>query len=230
MESKPLAVVWTAPGTLPPGDLLNALDRGGLLVRVVDSPYLALAYACRIEQDRGAGIAGAPGAHLAAGALVVVEPANLEGAGEVCESAERYAPAVRAWMYIAGHGSEPGEGGNQEPRLRAIGHADIERWLGDSRLGRSAEVKIASGVRQTPPGGMKIPSAPGAPLGSVSPRQQPVGRPKLRLTEASTVQVSGAGADLEASAAAAEAPDNRDRSVLTSEELDMLLNDVEPGS
>jgi hypothetical protein len=212
MDSTPLAapraVVWTAPRAAPPPDLITALGRGGMQIEVVASPFLALAHLCRAESRDSAGF------------LVVVEPDRLPGAGHVCECAERYAPQIKAWMYT---GANP-----PAQRLRGIAPADIQRWL-EPGAGR---VVIAAGLaavgKSTRPSA-KIAGPQSAPLGSVAPRVRPAGGPKLRLTEAPQVQDPRSGADLQGSTEA-DASDNSTRSVLTSEELEMLLNDAEPGS
>jgi hypothetical protein len=202
--SGPKAVVWMAPGMQPPAELLSALSKGNLGVERVTSPYTALAHLCRLERS------SSHDGKTASAALVLVSPERLMNPGQVCDAAARYAPHTRVWMY------EPGP--NQ--RLRAVVQEDVENWL-----------KSPGGVDARPVILAKMPPrtqnpAP-APARHPDSRTAPGPGPKLRLAGEGQVQEAAQSAELQGAGDAVQG-DPSPRQVLTSEELEMLLDDGEP--
>ncbi len=197
----PRAVVWTVPGGEPPPELLAALSRGNLGVERVSSPYLALAHLCRLQRTAGSD------PRTASGALVLVSPERLACPGHVCDAAARFAPRTRLWMY------EPGSNRG----LRAIVQEDVDSWL---KTPASIEAKPVVVMKAAPNQGGPAPRA--LPLRSPDSRTKAESGPKLRLAGESLVQEVAQSAD------EVDKGDRRPREVLTSEELEMLLDDGEP--
>ena len=134
----------------------------------------------------------------ASGALVLVSPERLACPGQVCDAAARYAARSRVWMY------EPGSNRG----LRAVVQDDVDSWL---KSPGSIEAKPVV-VAKAPP-----------PRAEPAPRPLPGIGPKLRLTGDAGVQDAGQSADQ-----VDKGEEPRPRQVLTSEELEMLLDDGEP--
>lgn len=115
-------LLWHAPGTPVPEELLDSLARRGVEVERCTSAFAAMGIVCRHE--RGPGLSGAseksapektpPGPLI----LLLVFPESLPRAAEVVVALKRYAPRSACWCY------EPGA--NQA--LRAVVESDMGRW------------------------------------------------------------------------------------------------------
>lgn len=132
------AVVWHAPDTAPPPNLMAALAARGIEATGVQSSYVALAQLCR------AGRGASP-------ALVIVHPETMSDAVALWQAKSRYAPGARCWMY----------GPAASPTLRAIVEGDIMAWGGGDRREpevvvkpqpNKAEDSLKIGPRRDPPG------------------------------------------------------------------------------
>jgi len=166
------AVVWRAPDSPTPADLIAALARQGILWEEAVGPFDALA---RLVASR----ARDPGGR----ALLLVEPTGLSGVDEVRRAVERFDPATACWGYRVG----------ESPRL--------------ARLAPFVEPKEPQVV---------VRPRSATPV----PKLRLAGEPSPSPTQAQT-PVSNHAED-----GAAEPPDPQSpRSILTPEELEMLLAD-----
>ncbi len=123
MDSAPCIVtLWHASGVDVPAALLSALSgakgaAGGVKVRVVGDPFLALAELCRVvREERKKAAAGV--VEATAARLVIVYPELLTDAGDLCVAADTYAPGVPRWQF----------GPATNPTLRPIVESDVAKW------------------------------------------------------------------------------------------------------
>lgn len=228
------AVVCCPRGSSVPPDLRDALDKGGIRVIEAASAYAALAELCRLDRglrttpDRG---------KAAAPALLLVTPERFEGAEALLQAVERYAATAKLWMF--------GPAGAE--RLRAITSEDRRTQFG-------ASPSHAQKLRESMPSSAgSVPVAiaqPKAPEGPSVGRFMPAGTwstvPPLRVTPSGGGLAGGPGrhrvmlkvrpdpiaggvpggvlGPSGVPAAPAE-PRTREKPLLTTEELRMLLEE-----
>jgi hypothetical protein len=199
-------------GSLPPPRLNRALETKKVEVQPTPDIYGALAELCRLAKDES----------VALPILAIVEPESVAHAASLFEAAAVYAPNAVLWVYA----SAPHE------QIREVRESDIERWRGVS--GTSADTGAAEQGRGLPRTGSGIvepapPDRPSADLGDAE-----AGPPPLRLTgspggepagrdDASPVEAGGSASEQDGGPGDAESG-----SVLTDEELEMLLADELP--
>jgi hypothetical protein len=203
-----LAVVWTAPGVEIPGTLTRALSRGGLKVERAAGPYTTLARLCRLELSP-------PQAEAGRSVLVLVNPESLDAPGAMCDAVGLYAPHAACWMYTSSPES-----------LRAVTPGDAVRWA------PQPHTPSALPTAPPPPPAQPQPTPPRVTIKqqlrgvrtsrTTDPAATAPQTPKLRLT-GDSVQATRPVADGETAGGPAMEP--RPGSVLTPEELAMLLDD-----
>jgi len=103
-----VCVMLHHPDRAPSPRLFRALARKSIDVRVCLDRYAALQTLCGCARD--------PGTDL--GILLLAEPAEINGAGELVTLARAYAPSSVCWVYTA----EPSE------QVREVRDADLEAW------------------------------------------------------------------------------------------------------
>lgn len=164
-----------------PQDLREALEKGGIRVIEAASAYAALAELCRLDRglratpDRG---------KAAAPALLLVTPERFAGAEALLQAAERYAASAKLWMF--------GPAGAE--RLRAITSEDRRTQFGAAA---SIAQKLRDPLPLTLSTGPLVAPQPKAPDGMSGSRLMPGGSwstvPPLRVTPTGGGLVGGAG-------------------------------------
>jgi hypothetical protein len=212
---KARCVVWRGRGVIVPAQLERALVGAGCVGVHVQSEFSVVAELCRA---RAVGeLSG--GAHV----LLMVEPAELPGIGELLEVVERYVPGAVLWAYEA----SPSE------RIRAVTEDERASW--------TAKPKgwLEEGTPAPEPRVMMAP--PANPIGNGARATRNVkitngSAPKLKLTgegpPAAAIPAPGIGGPPSDNGAptAAGTPETtpaRAAHMLTDEELAMLLA-IEP--
>jgi hypothetical protein len=237
------AVVWASRALPEPKGLLGALAQGGLAVIEVAGPYAALAELTRLErlrhhEQRHGGKLVPPSA------LVLVYPDQLPDALSLLNAVERYAPAVKCWLF----------GPSANPRLRPIVEEDRVNAFRPAAIVPSS---IHTDQRPTPQVHVRptnLQTTVQQDVASIAGRENRAGQsvahanarstgaPNLRLTgldrggvSEARFQSQSASADREGevigpSPSPAEGSNgaNRPRHLLSNDELRMLLE--EPGT
>lgn len=176
-------VIWHPRGSLPPDQLVQALDKPQLAWRAWDSDLLVWAEVC--GEGRDPAVSGC--------VLLLVEPARLVNLGSVLDAVERFRPLTLAWVF------DP----TGEPALASLGLEEVRR-----RFAPGAKPKVA-----TKSGAIKDFAKAKRTAGPPPP-------PRLRLVEgdpATDEPVSDAAPDASGT-------------MLTNEEVEMLLSDQDPPS
>lgn len=154
-ERLTLCVVWTARGVTLPQDLARALAAKPLRTVHPPDPYAAMAELCAALRPSP----GAAGSARGGVALLLVEPRDTPAAAALVVATERYTPRAVVWAYEAA----------SPARLRAVSHADIDRWTGRSSpltetpLSPSVSPRIRPALRLTEPAQRREPLAAGDP-------------------------------------------------------------------
>lgn len=234
-ESRHTAVIWIDPALPAPFELLTALAGRGIHSVRVSSPYMGVAEICRIYRARQRERPDKPLNNVLA--LVVVNPEKESRTCAVCEALERYAGGTPCWMY----------GPAEAPKLRPISESDRAAFAKDAapapagpttERGGKLEPIVMPGVSGK--GGANAPPPP--PLIKLSRQPREVASPQLRLAgdapmpppppapkghdrkregEGGVLKKAGGEERDEGKGEEAESS----RSVLTPEELAMLLGD-----
>jgi hypothetical protein len=196
-----VVVLWHDPGSPVPDQLAAALGSKGIVTTRVTNPFMALAVLCRLS-------------HRAAErpdqtALVILSPERLADAPAVCDAATKYASTARRWMF----------GPATNPVLRPIVEADVDAWRGPTAA-PMPEVKVMPGAARA------ARARPATPPPPASYRASPSAGPALRLTGDGPLDplvkpADGEGGEL----AGQEAETPRSSTLLSAEELRMLLGD-----
>lgn len=100
-------VLWRPPHQAAPSDLLASLRRRAVAVTECADPFTALAHICRIDREGRDPVV-----------LLLVSPADLPEAAEVLDAASRYAPHAARWWYDE----------DESPRLKQVAPEDIVAW------------------------------------------------------------------------------------------------------
>jgi hypothetical protein len=243
-EREVRAVVLYQPGTEHPA-LRVSLDRRSIAAVWKSDPFAALAAACGSipgqERDRAA---GAPAAGLI---VILAEPERIETAADFVRAVRRYVPRAVCWMYRA----------KPAPELVPITPEAVMAWERSAGGDRASPHDFAAAQASNDAsagGSAPRPAQAGgwtAPHNGVAGSRMAAGgsaRPVLRLTgEAAPERVTppvnerarGEGVEskpsVQAPAAAAgqlagaPAEIRLDSSLLTDEELSVLLGEIEPG-
>jgi len=224
-------------------DLLNSLTkRIGHVVFCTDA-FNAMAEVCAAERERGGGRTGGAsgaGGGAAGTVLMLIEPASLIGAGELVMEIRLYAPATLVWKYQS----------SANPRLAAVVEGDVSSWA-------SLPIRNVGMIEpspRTPAGEMQASRPTPGPtrlkLSGESDMPQPSGprpqspeivvrpQPAARSNGSGASHGSGGPSHLTLRGGGAASPEEgfgvptRSRSVLSAEELRMLLSDdpIEPMS
>jgi hypothetical protein len=136
--------LWLPAGVIPPPRLVQALTGKRVKIDQVTSPYAALAAMCRASR-------AAREARAASSlALIVVHPEQQPDARLVVESAAKYAPGIRCWMF----------GPASNPRLRAIVESDVAAWGGSTEREPEIVVRPRPSEVEARPIPMKAKTAP----------------------------------------------------------------------
>jgi len=238
--------LWHDPATPAPPRLVAKLAERDVAILDVTNPFMALAALCRLQRE-----AQQTSPPSRSGALVIVSPETLDEAAAVYETATRYAPGCRCWLY----------GPESAPQLRAVSTHDVAAWAQEPAAPpappaavapapspntppvqpepavkvRPAAIKAA--VKASGPAGGRPVAPPPFWVGTPDYRTKTVGPPKLRL--AGTYQVdpvpqrsdleSGEGGGSAGESGAGVANPSRSGPILTAEELQMLLGEDEAG-
>ena len=132
-------MLWHAPGSALPGDLVVSLERRGVEILSCDSAYSAIARACLLERANDERTDDP--AERDSLVLVLVNPRELCGRAEVVDAMRRYAPRTACWWYDAG----------ANPRLRAVVDEDVDQWLAEGvRTGQPAVIRPRPGDDDRP--------------------------------------------------------------------------------
>lgn len=107
-------VIWHAPGTDPPTELVAALDRRRVEVTAATSAFGALAELCVFEREAARAQAGQP----PTGVVLLASPDRLDDPAALVRAVQSYAGRTSCWVY------QPGE---REP-LRAVTRHDVQAW------------------------------------------------------------------------------------------------------
>ncbi|MBY0112807.1 MAG: hypothetical protein K2Y21_08300 [Phycisphaerales bacterium] len=190
------ALVCHAPGSPPPTTLLQALERRAFVVETVPGTHRVLARAVVIRHD--------PDSSDQRLVVVLVEPSRLSRPSECLDALRTMPGGVACWVFDAA-----------TSELRAASAVDVESWS-DKNRARTPQGRPSSFQQNTAPSAAYESAARSAPA--------------LRLTGdwADAAQASSGvsgqtpgGSALQDPADHAQAPP----SLLTDEELDMLLGD-----
>lgn len=193
-------MIWHAPGTQLPGDLLSSLSKRISKMRMCGDGYHALAQACLIERERREMVLAGQ-TPTVGGAVVLIEPRELVGAAEIVEALRTYAPATTCWMYSRdGH-----------PALRGVLDSDVRSWAA-----AAPALSIASSSAEGP-------SESGAPAAGTHELPAPAHGPHLAEHQGpQNGHAAHMGQGVSKVEPSPEAPIAR--FALTSEELRMLLS------
>lgn len=230
-------ILWHAKHAVLPGSLIAAIDRPTMQWKAWDCDLLALS-----ELFRPDVAADALTSDARAKVLLLVDPARLAGIAAVLDTIERYRPATLLWVY---------EGG-ATPRLGSMQLGDIRRTI-VSQGDRTPSIPV---VREPPPGpaplrivvrtiGPVVPKVV-APRPATQPTPLPRTRSDplpLRLADNSHAEVSNASSSLprerrdegltendSARTGGVSHQDRADSTLLSEEELEMLLSESPPPS
>lgn len=110
-------MLWHAPGTSLPGDLVASLERRGVLISSCTSAYAAISWAALMERENDQRTDNP--AERDSLVMVLVCPRALARPAEFIDAMERYAPRTACWWY------DP----RANPRLRAVVDADVDQWI-----------------------------------------------------------------------------------------------------
>lgn len=208
-----LVIVPTSGSAGPPWDLIESLKRRGVEVTIAGDPFHAMLHASRWWKDGPLGRF-----------VVFVDPARQAGSGAVYRAMNRYAPGLPRWMFDAVGG------------LRAATADDAAAWPGGvgAATARAAPAPVVEPV-------VKLSKAAAAARKSERPRLRLAGEgPALRPLEDGLAiepapaaplaeEIEGRKKAPGAADAAAEARQVAGEpgasSILTSEELELLLGD-----
>lgn len=202
-------VLWRPPHIPAPPDLLASLRRRAVAITECADPFSATAHVCRIDREGRDPVV-----------LLLVSPAELPEAAEVLDVAARYAPHAARWWYDE----------DENPRLRQVLPEDVLAWT--PRPPRTTQTFPSA----TPP------SIAAAFKGfEPADRRRPArgtgqdGGPALRLThdagagpDEPRAAAGRNGASRAVSEAPGEGPAPSPSTLLTNEELAMLLADDTP--
>jgi hypothetical protein len=143
-------VLWHAPGTAPPADLVQSLERRGVELTACTTPYSAIARACLRERENDERTDDP--SQRDSLVLVLVTPLRLEQPAEVVDAMRRYAPRTACWWY------DP----SANPRLRAVVDEDVDQWLAAGvRSGQPAVIRPRGAEEPRPR--LKLATDPDAP-------------------------------------------------------------------
>ncbi len=176
-------VIWHPRGSLPPDQLVQALDKPQLAWRAWDNDLLAFAEVC--GEGRDSAVSGC--------VLLLVEPGRLANLGAVLDAVERFRPLTLAWIF------DP----TAEPALASLSLDEARR-----RFAPGARPKVA-----TKAGAIRN-------FAKAKRSAEPPAPPRLRLVEGDPPT------DEPAPTPVADASGT----MLTNEEVEMLLSDQEPPS
>lgn len=207
--------LWLPEGVVPPPRLVQALSGKGIRVEPVRSPYAAMAAVCQASRAARA----ARGSVAGGLALIVVHPEQQPDAAAVLESASKYAPGVRCWMF----------GPATNPKLRAIVEGDVEEWGGAPAREPEIVVRprpIEREIEARPVSPKQSPPAAGA----ADYRTQRAMKPPLRLAGQGEFDLPPEPVDVDKQGpeAGKEGAGPSRGQVLTPEELRMLLGEDGP--
>jgi hypothetical protein len=199
-------VLWRPPHIQIPQDLLASLQRRNIAITDCTDGFAATAHLCRLQHTGRDPFV-----------LLLVSPGHLPEAAEVLEVAARCAPHAARWWYDA----------RSNPRLRQVTEEDIAAWA------PAPPPSIASAFTAVEPLGPRRPAP--------APSSSGGGPPALRLTrdgngtKAPAAEPkagparNGSGPHLSGPAAdESENPPRPPSTLLTNEELAMLLSDDIP--
>src|SRR5688572_7344716 len=110
-------VLWHAPGTALPADLVTSLERRGVEMSACTSAYTAMARACLLERENDERTDDP--AQRDSLVLVLVSPKDLAKPADLVDAMRRYATRTACWWYDQ----------SANPRLRAVVDADVDLWL-----------------------------------------------------------------------------------------------------
>lgn len=132
-------VLWHAPGTALPADLVMSLERRGVKMTACTSAYTAMARACMLERENDERTDD-PGQRDSL-VMVLVTPRELARPAELVDAMRRYATRTACWWYDVG----------ANPRLRAVVDADIDLWLVEGvRSGQPMVIRPRAGEEPRP--------------------------------------------------------------------------------
>ena len=177
-------VIWHPRGSLPPDQLVQALDKPQLAWRAWDNDLLAWAEVC--AEGRDPAVSGC--------VLLLVEPDRLANLGAVLEAVERFRPLTLAWVF------DP----KAEPALASLTPEEARR-----RFAPEAKAKVTTKRGTIRAFAQAKGGAPPSPP------------PRLRLVDGDPV------ADAPTPPAP---PQESSGTLLTTEEVEMLLSDQDPPS
>lgn len=92
-------VVWSPRRYVAPPDLLAALARRGIVADTSDSPYTTLALVCRFPRQPARPASRLADPAAGAGVLVLLEPRRLHQLAEVVDLVGRFRPATAIWVH-----------------------------------------------------------------------------------------------------------------------------------
>lgn len=194
------ALVCHAPGSNPPAALLQALQRRAFEVEIVPGTHRVLARAVVIRH--------APDTNVVRLVVVLVEPGALARPGECLDALRTMPGGVACWVFDAASGE-----------LRAASAVDVESWSEknaiESRKTGTSPVRSNSGLAAAYESVAR--SAPALRLtGDWSDAAQATAHAAV----AASGQPSGGSSNTDAAGEQPTPP-----TILTDEELDMLLGD-----
>jgi hypothetical protein len=136
-------ILWHAPDSAIPEELLESLSRRSVRIAPCTSPFSAVGMACRHEQAARAEQDEGPTPEPLV--LLLVFPASLPRAPEVVAALKRYAPRAACWCYE--------RGANQA--LRAVVESDVTAWMNKrtsatAPAGTSPDAPISNGQSRSP--------------------------------------------------------------------------------
>jgi hypothetical protein len=198
------AVIWHAPGSQLPGELLSSLSKRIAKMRLCSDGYTALAQACLIERERR-GMVLAGQTPNVGGALVLIEPATLPAVAEIVEALRTYAPATTCWMYAKG----------ANPALRGVVESDVRAWSRSTPT-LSIDSSSAEGLASMPA------VAHAAEKKNTTTPDRSNEAPQTKVTENGATSTGRRGALNQSAPTEPEQP--QARFALTSDELRMLLS------
>lgn len=196
-------VLWRPPHLPVPQDLLASLQRRHVAITDCTDSFAAMAHLCRLQRSAQDPFV-----------LLLVSPSHLPEAAEVLEAAARYAPLAARWWYDA----------RCSPKLQQVTDADIAAWAGVP-LPSIASAFTAVEPRETVVVPPRRAAAPAYPRSSPPLRlTHEDDAPRMPEPEASAGR-NGAGPHLVGPLSEADNPPPSPATLLTNEELAMLLSD-----
>lgn len=220
-------ILWHVRGEEPDSELLSALSRRpGFRIAKVDNQFAAMAAVCTRRRMQP-GPAPSPQATV----LLIVDPVGIAHAGEVAQLLARYAPDAFIWVFDAA----------APEKLRGVTEGDIAMWASQKEAEHKPEIRVltppslASGPtpRTIAPAATKV--VPDAVAAQRVKYIDPT--PRLRLagddapavetnpdSPAHTPPVARAAAATQPSPKPAQPAPPAPSSMLTDEELAMLLS------